>query len=85
MNFARKFAVFSLFQKEILFVQTYFVMTSECARTNIYFPVNNSEQTHELQVMKTDIHNMVGPPGTIPLLHFYLTITDKYPHGTGKT
>jgi hypothetical protein len=63
----RNFGVFSLIQKELLYVQSYFVLTSEYG------------QTDEFRVMKVYINFTIGLPGTIPSLHFYLTTTDKIP------
>jgi hypothetical protein len=68
--FARNFGVYSLLQKELLYVHIYFVMTFEYGRT------------YEFQVMKMSINFMIGQAGTIPPLHFYLTPNDKYPHGS---
>ena len=60
-DFAQNFGIFFLLQEELPYVQTYFVMTSAYGRTD------------EFQVIKVYINFMIGLPGTIPSLHFYLS------------
>jgi hypothetical protein len=66
-DFARNFGELSLIPKELLYIQTYTVSTSEYGHTD------------DLQVRKVYINFMIGLPGSIPALHFHLTTTDKIP------
>jgi len=55
-DFVRNFGVFSLIQKELLYVRTYFILTSEYGHTD------------DLRGMKVYINFIIGQPGTIPSL-----------------
>jgi hypothetical protein len=66
-DFARNFGVSSIIQKELLYVQTYFVSTSENGHTD------------DLQAVNVYINFMIGLPEIILSLHFHLTTTDKIP------